>query len=158
MTANNQSRILLAHNYSITPDILPALTRDEFYQVFSQGLEEYKDIKCELLAHPHWMVSIRFSSAQFSVKEVSEKCLEALIKFRNSQLAENQSLPDILFLAGKKSTPPVNDNPEGLQTGEWGTDVVETKSAETFLESINWHALTANKSPEEILKLERINS
>ena len=156
MTTNNQSRILLSHNFSITSGVLPALTREEFTEVFSQGLHEYSDIDCQLLSHPHWIVSIVFPMDKFSVKEVGEKCLQALVDFRSQQLAEGKSLPETLFLAGRKTTPPISDNPEGLQTGEWGTDVVETDSAKTFLETINWYGLTANKSADDILKLEKV--
>jgi len=37
---------------------------------------------------------------------------------------------------------------DALQTGEWGVDVVETQSAESFLMAMGWEEKTGGKSIE----------
>ncbi len=148
--------ILLSHNFDIISNILPKLERNEFNQIFIEGLKEQKNIHFQPLSHPHWMLRISFSVDEISSVQVGELCVEALIEKRKEQLSSDNSLPHILFLAGKKTTPPLSDNPEGLQTGQWGVDVVETSSAKDFLEQIGWEKVTASKNENEVFKIERI--
>lgn len=72
-----------------------------------------------------------------------------------SQGKADDSFPDILILAGLKKTPPLSSDAEALQTGEWGVDVVETQSAESFLMAMGWEDKTAGKSIEDVFKVER---
>jgi HEAT repeat protein len=44
---------------------------------------------------------------------------------------------------------------QALATGEWGVDVVETQSAESFLMAMGWEEKTAGKSIEDVFKVER---
>ena len=54
------------------------------------------------------------------------------------------------------STETLSDNPEGLQTGQWGVDVVETSSAADFLLQIGWEKVIASKKENEVFKIEKI--
>jgi hypothetical protein len=72
-----------------------------------------------------------------------------------SQGKTDDSFPDILILAGLKNTPPLSSDGDALQTGEWGVDVVETQSAESFLMAMGWEDKTAGKSIEDVFKVER---
>ena len=68
---------------------------------------------------------------------------------------ENNTPPrHVLILAGLKTTPPLGNSPEGLQTGEWGVDAVETLSPEGFLSSIGWEEKTAGKTVENVFKIQ----
>ena len=102
------------------------------------------------------MVKIGFARDRFSPLQVGELCVQALINKRKEQIAAENKLPEILFLAGKKTTPPLNNNPEGLQTGQWGVDLVETDSAKDFLVQIGWEQVATSKSQDEVFKIEVI--
>ena len=60
MTEEKMGRMLLSHNFTITDNLVPKLSIDEFTQVFSEGLSEYENINCRQLSHPHWIVEILF--------------------------------------------------------------------------------------------------
>ncbi|WP_293150308.1 MULTISPECIES: DUF2656 domain-containing protein [unclassified Microcoleus] len=154
MTESGTGRMLLSHNFDMPEDVFPALSREDLTLVFFEGLSQYPEIKCRQLNHAHWMVEVLFP-ADFSPPKVGEFCAEALVNKRMSQGKADDSFPDILILAGFKKTPPLSDDPEALQTGEWGVDVVETQSAESFLMAIGWEDKTAGKSIEDVFKVER---
>ncbi len=156
MAEDKMERMLLSHNFSVTEDIVPRLNLEEFTKVFAEGLSEHKNINCRQLSHPHWMVEILFPVDEISPIQVGELCVQALVEKRKHQVSEKNSLPETLFLAGKKTTPPVSNNPEGLQPGEWGVDVVESSCAADFLLAIGWEEKTANKSENQVFKIERI--
>ena len=147
--------MLLSHNFNITSNILPELNRKEFNHVFSEGLKKQKNINCQQLSHPHWMVKISFPLDEISPVQVGELCVQALVEKRKEQISVDGLLPQTLFLAGKKTTPPLSDNPEGLQTGQWGVDVVETVSAKEFLAQIGWEQVIATKNEKDVFKIER---
>lgn len=153
MDINKKGRMLLAHNFNLTEDILPQLTRIEFTNIFSDYLKDHKNITFHQLNHPHWMVEILFNLDEINPFQVGELCIQALVEKRKSQIKNINSLPNTLFLAGKKTTPPISDNPEGLQTGEWGVDLVETTSADEFLREIGWQEKTAHKTENEVFKI-----
>jgi hypothetical protein len=144
----NLGRMLLSHNFQVTPDVVPALSREEFTAVFVQGLGE--SIHCHILDNPHWIVEILFPTALFTPQEIGDLCAQALAKKRPTP---NGSL-DILVLGGLKTTPPTSDSPIALQPGNWGVDVVETSSGKDFLESINWEQMIANKPATSIFIVE----
>ena len=157
MTAEEKmGYMLLSHNFNISSNILPELDRNEFNQVFAEGLKEQKNIHCQQLSHPHWMVKIAFPLDEISPVQVGELCINALVEKRKEQISTHASLPQTLFLAGKKTTPPLNDNPEGLQTGQWGVDVVETVSAKDFLAQIDWQQVVTTKNEKDVFKIERL--
>ena len=156
MTNAETGRMLLSHNFDISNDIFPELSLQEFTQVFIEGLSQYDRVKCRQLNHPHWMVEILFPKNSFSPLEVGEMCADALVSKRMSQRDKDDSFPDILILAGLKNTPPLSDSPDTLQPGEWGVDVVETASAETFLTELGWEEKTAGKTIDNVFKVERL--
>jgi Protein of unknown function (DUF2656) len=154
MTESGTGRMLLSHNFDIPEGVFPTLSREDLTLVFAEGLSQYPEIKCRQLNHAHWMVEILFSQ-DFTPPQVGELCAQALVNKRMSQGKVDDSFPDVLILAGFKKTPPLSDDPEALQTGEWGVDVVETTSAESFLMAMGWEEKTAGKSIEDVFKVER---
>lgn len=148
------SRMLLSHNFDIPSEIIPTLSRAEFAEVFRIGLGDRPSCQIRLVNHPHWTVEIVFDRDRFSPKQIGELCAQALADKRISQGIESKSLPEILVLGGIKTTPPTSDSPDALRTGDWGVDVVETLSGETFLQGISWEVTVASKPVEEIFKVE----
>jgi hypothetical protein len=41
-----------------------------------------------------------------------------------------------------------------LQQGDWGVDVVETRDAVAFLQSINWELLKQGRAPDGVFELQ----
>jgi Protein of unknown function (DUF2656) len=154
MTESGTGRMLLSHNFDLPEGVFPALSREDLTLVFAEGLSQYPEIKCRQLNHAHWMVEVLFSN-DFAPPQVGELCAQALVNKRMSQGKVDDSFPDVLILAGFKKTPPLSDDPEALQTGEWGVDVVETTSAESFLMAMGWEEKTAEKSIEDVFKVEK---
>jgi hypothetical protein len=156
MTTSNpeiQGRMLLSHNFDVSPDQVPALSHEAFVDVFRSGLGEYEQVNCRQIEHPHWQLEIKFSTEKFSPAQMGELCAKALVDQRRSQALA--LFPEILVLGGLKTTPPTSDSPDALQPGEWGVDVVETPSAAAFLQNINWDATVAQKPAESIFKVVR---
>lgn len=145
--------MLLSHNFDVSPDIVPALSREEFAEVFRSGLSEHQHIQSRLVNHPHWTVEILFLTASFSPQQVGEFCAQALADYRRPQHTGNV-IPEILVLGGIKTTPPTSDSPDALQPGDWGVDVVETRSSEAFLQAIAWEATIAQKPGDSVFKVE----
>lgn len=150
--SSSSARMLLSHNFAVSVDRLPWLDRPAFAQVFSEGWSDRPDLSVRLLEHPHWVVEILFSPDTLSPGELGDLCARTLAEKRRSQVKE--PLPDILVLGGIKNTPSTTSNPNGLQTSDWGVDVVETESAAGFLTEINWEGMTAARPPEAIFKVE----
>lgn len=155
MTESGTGRMLLSHNFDMPEGVFPTLSREEFTRVFAEGLSQYPEIKCRQLNHGHWMVEVLFSTDAFSPPQVGEFCAQSLVDKRMSQGKTDDSFPDILILAGLKKTPPLSSDADALQTGEWGVDVVETQSAESFLMAMGWEEKTGGKSIEDVFKVER---
>lgn len=152
MSEPGTTRMLLSHNFELPEDTFAKFSREEFTAIFADGLSQYPEIKCRQLYHPHWMVEIIFPSEDFSPPQIGEVCANSLLKTRTP---ENKTPPrHVLILAGLKKTPPLGNSPEGLQTGEWGVDAVETLSAEGFLSSIGWEEKTAGKTIENVFKIQ----
>jgi Protein of unknown function (DUF2656) len=146
--------MLLSHNFDISPDVVPALSREEFFEVFRSGLGSDLNLQCRLLEHAHWTVEILFATPEFSAPQVGEHCAQALVDVRSHQLMSDLK-PDILILGGLKTTPPTSDSPDALQPGEWGVDVVETRSSDAFLAGIVWDATVAQRPAQSIFKVVR---
>lgn len=147
-------RMLLSHNFDVDLDTIPALSREEFAEVFQSGLSAYEHLQCRLVNHPHWTVEILFPTNEFSPQQVGELCAKALAEKRQSQQLSADMNPEILVLGGIKTTPPTSDSPDALQPGNWGVDVVETHSGETFLQAIAWDTTIAQKPAESVFKVE----
>lgn len=146
--------MLLSHNFDISPNVLPALSREEFAQVFRLGLSAQPNLHCRLINHPHWTVEILFTTPEFSAQQVGELCAQALAEVRLPQITSGTQ-PEILILGGLKTTPPTSNSPNALQPGEWGVDVVETPSGNAFLQAIAWETTIAQKPPDSIFKVAR---
>lgn len=149
--------MLLSHNFNLNNNELPALVREDFAQVFIDGLQGKDNIKCSYIKNPHWVVEILFPTDKFEPKEIGRMCGEILTSYRN-QLSDSKSSIDTLILGGRKTTPPTSTSTTSLQTGEWGVDVVETAQKSDFLAAINWDAMTANKPSDGIFKIEFLKS
>jgi hypothetical protein len=149
-----KGRMLLSHNFDISTNIAPALSREEFAEVFRLGLGDRPSCQTRLVSHPHWTVEILFDRNQFSPKQIGEFCAQALADQRIRQGLDRQSLPEILVLGGVKTTPTTSDSPDALQTGDWGVDVVETSVGATFLQGISWESTISSKPVDEIFKVE----
>jgi Protein of unknown function (DUF2656) len=147
MTESNLGRMLLSHNFNISPDILPVLSRTEFTAIFAAGLD--KQIQCQILDNPHWIVEILFPANVFSPQQIGQLCAQALASQR-----QPVGKVDILILGGLKTTPPTSDSPAALQPGDWGVDVVETSDGAEFLRSIDWDKMIADKPTENIFRVE----
>jgi Protein of unknown function (DUF2656) len=144
-----QGRMLLSHNFDIADGSLPALSREEFTAIFSTGLKDDDRIQCRSIAHSHWIMEILFPSDR-SPQTVGSECARILTQHR--QQAGHQS--DILILGGVKTTPPTSNDPDALQPGEWGVDVVETANGDRFLAKIEWDVTVAQKPVESIFKVQ----
>jgi Protein of unknown function (DUF2656) len=155
MTSDQSTgRMLLSHNFNLSNQELPSFHKTEFAQIFIDGLQDQENVNCNLIENPHWVVEILFPLDKFAPHEIGQLCGEILTNKRKSQQSDSTVAIDTLILGGKKATPVTSPSPTSLQTGEWGVDVVETREAEAFLDSINWHNLTAGKSSDRIFKIE----
>jgi Protein of unknown function (DUF2656) len=148
MSANNQGRMLLSHNFNIQSDKVPALSRSEFTKIFQAGLGE--GYHCEEVDSPHWIVEVLFPGDR-SPQIVGEAVATALAAARKADV-------EILALGGLKSTPPTSNAPSALQPGEWGVDVVETADGEEFLKSIDWANTVSGRSSETFFEVRRVVS
>jgi hypothetical protein len=147
-----EHRMLLSHNFNVSPEAIPTLSLEEFAAVFSEGLDEYPQIKCRQVNHPHWMVEIMFDKDRFSPQQVGELCAKALADKRQQQGINIDY--EILILGGVKTTPATSNAPDALQTGNWGVDVVETPSGAEFLQAIAWENTISQHLQENIFKVE----
>lgn len=151
--AADWGRMLLSHNFNLSEDVLPALSRTEFTQIFSKGLLPQEDLRCQAIENPHWVVEVIFDKNLRSPLEVGQLCLNCLAVARLSKASLPK--PHLLALGGAKSTPAKpGSSPTSLQEGEWGVDVVETPDSDAFLQGIGWEATIANRDPHTIFKVE----
>lgn len=150
MTDRLDGRMLLSHNFTLSEGTVRPLSRREFAEVFSQGLDIQVGIDCRLIDNPHWAVEVHYETGRYTPAEVGQLCADTLAQYRIAQKDEGFY---VMTLGGLKTTPPTGA-PPALQTGEWGVDVVETRSPKEFLEEINWERLTAAKPTESVFKIE----
>lgn len=156
-STSSMGRMLLAHNFDLHNNELPTLSKEEFAKVFVDGLREEPNITCSQIENPHWVVEIIFPTTEFEAETIGKMCGDVLINNRKNSYDDNTSSQltiNTLMLGGKKTTPASGTSTTSLQPGEWGVDVVETSQGDAFLESINWHNLTAGKSGDRIFKIE----
>jgi len=146
--------MLLSHNFDLSPDQVSPLGREEFAEVFQVGLSTNDLLQSRLVDHPHWIVEIRFPTDTFSPLQIGELCAKALTDKRRSQQLNAVDFPEILVLGGIKTTPSTSDSPDALQPGNWGVDVVETRSGAAFLQVIGWDAVIAQKPLDSVFKVE----
>jgi Protein of unknown function (DUF2656) len=146
----DRGRILLSHNFDLADGSLAALSREEFAGIFSTGLKNDARIQCRLIHHPHWIVEILFPGDR-SAGEVGSECARILAQHRQQSAG---SRADILILGGVKTTPSTSPDPDALQPGEWGVDVVETANGDRFLANIDWDGTIAQKPIDTIFKVQ----
>ena len=154
MSDRATGRMLLSHNFNLFQGELPVLSREEFAQVFIDGLQSNDRISCSPIENPHWVVEILFPIAEFSPEEIGKICGKILWSKRQEQKSDDRVMPDILLLGGKKTTPAMGTSPTSLQPGEWGVDVVETASAAIFLSGIQWEKTISQKPIDTIFQIE----
>ena len=154
MSDSTTGRMLLSHNFDLQDSKFPQLSKEEFAKVFIDGFQENRHITCSLIHNPHWIVQILFSSDEFPADKIGQFCAKILEQKRKSQKPDNVKMPDILILGGKKTTPPMNTSPTSLQPEEWGVDVVETASANSFLTDLNWDERVKDKPIDRVFKIE----
>ena len=151
----DKTRMLLSYNFAITEnnDLSP-LPRQEFAEFFATKFNKnYPTIACRPVQNPHWIVEIIFPKQEFSAAKVGEICAQFLANKRQ----QAAKVPDILALGGIKTTPSSNNSPDSLKTGEWGVDIVETFSAQIFLQAMAWETKTAGMNGDSIFKIELKN-
>jgi hypothetical protein len=130
--------MLLAHNFALTDAIVPEISRDAFTAIFLEGLGANHEIHCLASTHSHWMVELLFDPEKIEPQKVGQTCAEIFAETRKAQKVYPKDSYQLLLLAGQKQTPVTSSDPNSLQTGQWGVDVVETESIPDFLTSINW--------------------
>ncbi|MGF1521588.1 MAG: DUF2656 domain-containing protein [Leptolyngbyaceae cyanobacterium] len=153
MGTSTVGRMLLSHNFDVSPDDFPPLNREAFTEVFRAGLSHDAQIQCRQVSHPHWIVEIRFPANTFSPAQIGDLCAKALMAKRRSQ-HQAGLVPNILVLGGLKSTPTTSSSPEALQPGEWGVDVVETPDGAAFLQQIAWATTISQRPHDTVFKVE----
>lgn len=145
------TRMLLSHNFTLSPEQARPLSRADFANVFITGLAPHSDIHCSPIENPHWIVAIAFDQRR-SPTEVAELCAQCLGRYR-AERPESPNSYTIMLLGGVKTTPATSPAPTALQPGEWGVDVVETVAPEEFLAAIRWDAMIEGKASEQIFKV-----
>lgn len=156
--------MLLSHNFDLTTEQAPILSRTAFAQVFIDGFATHPEIQCRQVDNPHWIVEIIWAETTFTPRQIGEKCAQILFDRRQQSRATIDF--DILILAGIKTTPATSNSPVALQLNQWGVDVVETRSGEDFLRLIGWEKTISqaegsandSKSVESIFKVEIIST
>jgi Protein of unknown function (DUF2656) len=154
MNDSQSLRMLLSHNFDLNDGKTPALSREDFTQVFIDGFSSHPEIKCRQVDNPHWIVEVVCVAGFLAPQQVGERCAQILLDSRKQSLGVINF--DILILGGIKTTPATSNSPDALQPNQWGVDVVETKSGEQFLRSISWDTTIAGKSVDSIFKVEKI--
>jgi Protein of unknown function (DUF2656) len=135
-------RMLLSHNFNVTTDVLPELSRSQFTTIF-QNL----NATCrELENSPHWVVEVLFEDDE-TPASMGEAIAQTLATYRQTTSGTSAH---VLTLGGLKTTPPTSDSLDALQPNQWGVDVVETADAEVFLTGLNWEATIATRPKDSV--------
>lgn len=148
----SETRLLLSHNFAVSPEGVAPLTREAFFAVFRAGLSSQTMIHCRQIDHPHWIVEIVFPADAFSPRQVGAFCAKALKQMRQTT-DKIAACPEILVLGGLKTTPATRADKDALQPGDWGIDVVETESADAFLQAMQWQTVIAQKPDDAVFKV-----
>jgi hypothetical protein len=152
MNDSQTLRMLLSHNFDIADENVPALSREAFTQVFIDGFKSSPEIKCRQVDNPHWILEVVAPASVLTPQQVGAKCAQILAASRGAAIDF-----DILILGGIKTTPATSNSPDALQANQWGVDVVETRSGEQFLRSINWASTITGKPADSIFSVELIH-
>ena len=152
MTAT--TRMLLSHNCTLSEGQVFPLSRDDFAQVFIDGLKDHADIQCSLIENPHWIVEVLFNNQ--APTDVAKLCAQTLAARRIAEPNKQIQRHTVMLLGGIKTTPAMGTSPTSLQPGEWGVDVVEAVAPDQFLAGLNWDTVTANKPSDQIFKVTHV--
>jgi hypothetical protein len=155
MNSSQTLRMLLSHNFDIAAEKVPALSREAFTQVFIEGFKSIPEIKCRQVDNPHWILEVVAPEQLLTPQQIGEKCAQMLAANRRESIGAIDF--DVLILGGIKTTPATSDSPDALQLNQWGVDVVETRSGEQFLISINWASTISTKPADSIFSVELIH-
>ncbi|MEM6614468.1 MAG: DUF2656 family protein, partial [Cyanobacteria bacterium P01_C01_bin.72] len=96
MSDLSMGRMLLSHNFDLRQGELPALKREDFAQVFIDGLEGKEGIKCSYIQNPHWVVEILFPTDKYEAQEIGQLCGEILTSMRKSHQPDPKLTTDTL--------------------------------------------------------------
>jgi Protein of unknown function (DUF2656) len=141
-------RFLLSHNHNIPESVAPALTPAAFSTVFQTHLAGHLgDAIVSPIDHPHWRCAVETTAAPEAVGQALGSALKQA-RSTNGPIAYQ-----ILALGGLKTTPATAPDPNALQPGEWGVDVVETLDAVAFFADLGWDKLTAGRSADELFQV-----
>jgi len=149
MTDKLDGRMLLSHNFTLTKGEVHPLNREEFADVFAKGLSDHSGVSASLIDNPHWIVEVSYEAARYTPTQVGQMCAETLATYRKEHKKEGFT---VMALGGEKTTPPTGALPS-LQSGEWGTDVVETAEPQEFLDEINWDKLAGTKPSDQVFRI-----
>jgi Protein of unknown function (DUF2656) len=152
MNSPQTLRMLLSHNFDIADAKVPVLSREAFTQIFVEGFTDRPEVQCRQVNNPHWILEIVAPADAIAPQQLGEKCAQILTQNRSQSIGKLDF--DILILGGIKTTPATSNSPDALQPNQWGVDVVETKSGEQFLRSIDWDGTIAGKSADSIFKVD----
>jgi Protein of unknown function (DUF2656) len=155
MNSPQTLRMLLSHNFDIADAKVPALSREAFTQLFTDGFTPHPQVQCRHVNNPHWILEVVAPADFLTPHQLGEKCSQILAQSRSQSIGKLNF--DILILGGIKTTPAISNYPDALQPNQWGVDVVETKSGQQFLQSIDWDGTIAGKSADTIFKVEVVN-
>lgn len=142
-------KFLLSHNYSLPEAIAPAIASADFCNVFAAYEQAPQPWTVRLLTHPHWRCAV---VTELSPEQTGQLLLNALVSYRQQHL-EQPITYTVMALGGIKRTPVTSNHPDTLQIGEWGVDIVETLDADSYLQTIGWATVSAERPPEDIFKV-----
>ena len=151
MADQPDSRMLLSHNFTLPESEVHPLNRAEFAEVFSKAFEDKAGIEAAYIENPHWIVEVRYAKVRYTPESAGELCVQTLSDYRRESKADGFV---VMALGGRKTTTPKSGE-TSLQQGEWGVDMVETKSPDEFLEEMNWEKIAGAKPADSIFKIDK---
>lgn len=140
------TRFLLSHNLQVVSEKLRGLKSADL----AAGLVAHlpTGVQVKALSHPHWLVQVE---ADLLPIDLANAVLLAWRQLRCSAGA-NDADCQLLALGGRKDDQAASG--ALLQQGDWGVDVVETLSADAFLQSINWELLKQGRALDGVFELQ----
>lgn len=135
MLNTKKDRIFLTHKVDFDDLTYPALTQEEFTQVFIEGFSKYPPINCVLVNSFSWFVKITYPQNKFSPQDLGKICAQALAKKRLSERLVDYQIPDIIVLGEKKNITALRDNII-WEKDDWFLTIIETKNGEKIMKSL----------------------
>ena len=135
---------LISHNLQIQSESVPPFDLTQLSEGLKRNTNSIQNI--DLLAHPHWLMSI---TSSLSPQDLALELVQAWSQLRNE--LGHQANHVVLALGGRKDSDATPGSP--LQKGFWGVDVVETVDQKAFLNAINWESLKGNRPVESVFEV-----